>query len=379
MGTLATQSTIMKASLFISALFLCVTSFGQTAPDFEVTDSDGIPIKLYDDLLNQGKTVVVKIFFTTCPPCRSIASDTELFYQEWGAGMNDVEFIELSNKSFDTDALVNGYKEQFGITFPSVGSEGGSLEAIQPYTSGDFGPFFGTPVFVVIAPDGSLEYDVEGPDLFAELDAAILATGAVKPGDDPVDTMQTPDPDPVLIDGKVHYYASASEGIGEAYVVVRSISGMEVARDTTDDTGSYSFRLDSAMVADSALYIEVQKLDNPKLGITATDLVLIQKHLLGLEALDATEKLFASDANENMSISAADLLYLIRLLLDIEEHFPTGESWIFFSSELDLGQPGNQPPSINPDPVTVADIVEGTVSPNFRGIKRGDVNDSSLD
>ena len=164
------------------------------APDFTVTDSEGIEHTLYEDYLDQGKSVMLKLFFTTCPPCLTLAPSMESFYQEWGAGENDVEFFELSVLSSDTDAKVNTYKSNFGMTFPGVGSQGGSLEAVLPYQGGsEFGQYSGTPNFIVIAPDGSVQYDVFGNGIegqFAALDVALLATGAVKPDTIPVDTMQ---------------------------------------------------------------------------------------------------------------------------------------------------------------------------------------------
>ena len=384
----------------MKALFLAICLFplllsAQTAPDFTITDSDGVEHSLYEDYLDEGQTVLIKIFFTTCPPCRSIASSVEIFYQQWGAGEFDVEFFELSNKTFDTDPLVNGYKAEFGITFPSAGSDGGSLEALAPYLNGDFGPFFGTPTFVVISPDGTVQWDVNGPDLWIALDTALYSTGALKPGDDPIDTtgmgMDSTDidtmgmdddtvvvipPAPVEIGGKVYSYANASKGIFDANVMLKTTQGVEIARDTTDSLGNYAFSLDSALVADSVLHVEVFKDDDPKNGITAIDLLLIQKHLLGITPLDATEKLFASDANLNQAISATDLLFLKRLLLDLEDDFSDGKSWIFFHADITFGAPGEQPPPLNTGPVVLSEVIDGLKSPDFRGIKRGDVNNS---
>ncbi len=84
--------------LFFGLLLSTMSSYGQQAPDFTVTDTDGQVHHLYADYLNQGKTVMIKIFFTTCPPCNSIAPQMEPFYKEWGAGQNDVEFFEMTDK-----------------------------------------------------------------------------------------------------------------------------------------------------------------------------------------------------------------------------------------------------------------------------------------
>lgn len=176
----------MKKKLLQLIIFLTLgfSVIAQDAPDFTVTDSKGGQHTLYADYLNQDKTVVLKIFFTTCPPCNQIAPLMEPLYQEWGSGKHDVEFFELSTQSFDDNQRINNYADQYAITFPSVGSEGGSLEATKPYRDGDFGLFTGTPTFVVIAPDGTVHFDVSGLGNQGTIDAlneAIAATGAVKP------------------------------------------------------------------------------------------------------------------------------------------------------------------------------------------------------
>ena len=156
-------------------------SKAQIAPDFVVTDSWGHSHSLYADYLEQGKTVMLKIFYVACPPCNSIAPYLEPLYQDWGGGEGDVQFIEISTKETDTDAMVNTYKSNHGTSYPAAGGQGGSVSATTPYTNGTFGVWSGTPTFVVIAPDGTLEYDVFGfgfEGTIDALDAAIAATGA---------------------------------------------------------------------------------------------------------------------------------------------------------------------------------------------------------
>jgi thiol-disulfide isomerase/thioredoxin len=155
----------------------------QTAPNFTVTDSKGTSHRLYQDYLDQGKTVVVELFFAACPPCNAIAPYIETLYQDWGAGQGDVQFIELSILATDTDAKVNAYLASHSTTCPAAGAQGGSVSATTPYTSGAFGFYSGTPTFIVIAPDKTLQWDVDGPNTQStidSLDAAILATGAEK-------------------------------------------------------------------------------------------------------------------------------------------------------------------------------------------------------
>ncbi|MEO5905491.1 MAG: TlpA disulfide reductase family protein [Saprospiraceae bacterium] len=154
---------------------------GQTAPNFTVTDSWGNTHRLYEDYLDKGTTVVLKIFYVACPPCNSIAPHLEPLYQQWGGGEGDVEFIELSIQEGDSDAEVNAYKTNHQTTYPAAGGDGNSVPATTPYTTGVFGLWTGTPTFVVIAPDGTLDYDVYGFGIdgtIEAIDTAIAATGA---------------------------------------------------------------------------------------------------------------------------------------------------------------------------------------------------------
>jgi len=167
--------------LFFLLLITSSTLLSQSAPDFAVTDSWGSTHQLYADYLDQGKTVVIKVFYVACPPCNAIAPHLEPLYQKWGGGSADVQFIELSILQSDTDAKINVYKSSHSTTFPATGGEGGSVAAVQPYKNGTFGPYTGTPTFVVIAPDKTVQYDVSGLNIqgtIDALDAAIAATGA---------------------------------------------------------------------------------------------------------------------------------------------------------------------------------------------------------
>jgi len=166
---------------------ICILTFGlnaQTAPDFTVTDTHGNELSLYEDFLDQGKTVVLDLFFVDCGPCNGLAPFLEPLYQEWGAGSGDVEFISLTSEIGDNDAKVIGFEELHGTTWPAISSEGGGIEAHDPYTTGDFGQFVGYPTLIVIAPDKSVQFDAWGnsyEQTIEVLDSWISNTGAQKP------------------------------------------------------------------------------------------------------------------------------------------------------------------------------------------------------
>ncbi len=155
------------------------------APDFTVTDINGVSHTLYTDYLDQGKTVMLKLFYSTCPPCNAQAKNLQALYEDWGAGAHDVEFIEVSIRDWETDQTASSYTNNHGITFPTVSAQGGSLSVVNAYIGANFGAYTGTPTYIVIDPDGNVQWNVT----FAGLDAAIASTGAQKPAsasDDPV-------------------------------------------------------------------------------------------------------------------------------------------------------------------------------------------------
>ena len=181
----------MRIKLLQLVLFFFCSSvvYSQSAPNFTVTDSNGEEHRLHEDYLDKDKTVLLKIFFTSCPPCNQIAPHIQSLYEEWGSGNYDIQFLELSVMSWDNNTLINNYVNKHDISFPSAGAEGGSVEATEPYRSGDFGLYTGTPTFVVIAPDRTVNFDVTGFGTQGQLDAleaAFTAAGAQKPSTTPV-------------------------------------------------------------------------------------------------------------------------------------------------------------------------------------------------
>lgn len=180
--------------LFTTLIILCFTAHfalaQDLAPDFTIVDTHGEEHTLYADYLNQGKTVVLDLFFVNCPPCNELAPLLEPLYQEWGGGDADVEFFSITG--VDNNAAIDGFKAEHGVTFPGAGTEGFGPQTEAPYVSGDFGPFYGYPTLVVIAPDGSVEFDVWGssiPQTVDLLDGAIAETGAEKPNANSVENL----------------------------------------------------------------------------------------------------------------------------------------------------------------------------------------------
>jgi len=100
-------------------------------------------------------------------------------------------------------------------------------------------------------------------------------------------------------------------------------------------------------------------------GVTTLDLVLIQKHILGLNPLDSEFKELAADASNDGNVSAIDLIQLRKLILGIYSELPNNSSWTLLN------------PSMGGE-LMVADLDVDVLNNDFTAIKIGDVNGSAV-
>lgn len=139
----------------------------------------------------------------------------------------------------------------------------------------------------------------------------------------------------------------------------------------TDASGHYMFEKND-MYEDYTLTAD--KNDDYLNGVSTLDLVLIQRHILGMEKLDGPYKLIAADVNSDESISAIDLIELRKLILGIYTEFPDNKSWrlIKESSIVNPEQPWNFS-----ELRSIQDLDNNMMQEDFIGVKIGDVNASA--
>ncbi|WP_235296150.1 HYR domain-containing protein [Portibacter marinus] len=140
----------------------------------------------------------------------------------------------------------------------------------------------------------------------------------------------------------------------------------------TDENGFFSF---PEMVTGGHYKVRPTKQDRATNGVSTTDLVLIQRHILGIETFESPYKLLAADVNRSANVSASDIITIRKLLLGITNEFPGGKSWSFVPDNHIFLDPSD--PWATPIPET-HDIyyLSGQPETNFIGIKLGDVNES---
>jgi hypothetical protein len=105
-------------------------------------------------------------------------------------------------------------------------------------------------------------------------------------------------------------------------------------------------------------------------------LVLIQKHILGIQALNSPYKMIAADVNNSKSISTLDMIQLRKLILNIDPMFQNNTSWRFVDAAYVFPESGNPWSANFPEVVSVNDLVNNATA-NFVAIKVGDVNASA--
>jgi len=111
-------------------------------------------------------------------------------------------------------------------------------------------------------------------------------------------------------------------------------------------------------------------------GVSTLDLVMMQRHILGIQNLDSPYKVIAADINASASVDGIDLVELRKLILGIYETLPQNYSWRFVDSDQVFND------DMNPFPYNefreIYSISSDVNNANFIGVKIGDVNNDAL-
>jgi hypothetical protein len=127
---------------------------------------------------------------------------------------------------------------------------------------------------------------------------------------------------------------SGSCWIEEAYVAIKETgNACDDHTQVTKCQEPYAY-----CVCDEGSYtITPVKDDNHSNGVTTYDLVLISKHILGLEPFNSPYKMIAADVNKSGSVTTFDIVEARKLILGTYNEFPDNTSWRFLPRELVLG------------------------------------------
>ena len=158
------------------------------------------------------------------------------------------------------------------------------------------------------------------------------------------------------------------EGIQEVAIKLNGTDNQQL----TDETGRYNF---SNLTQGMSFSIVPDYNVEPANGVSTLDLILIQKHILGLENIENPYRIIAADVNNSGDISASDLISLRKLILGKNEAFPNNKSWRFVDADHQFVQSDNPWANAIPELYEIG-VLESHMDINFVGLKVGDVNSS---
>lgn len=336
----------LQQLLYALILLVSLNLSAQKAPDFKITTTDDKEINLYNDFLNQGKAVVIELFFVDCPTCQTFAPFISNLHKKMVEREIAVEFVSLSVVTYDTDETVNEFKERFDHDWHFAHAGRGSLEASEPYTNGTYGTYFGAPTVVVIAPDGTVNYIRR---VFGNNDEYIdnIETAII----DAQTAFNENGPPTAIITGGIN--TTDGKGLGG---VSAKLTG---AVDTTIISDANGFFETGNLVAAEDYTLSLEKNSDPVNGVTTLDIVIISKHILGIDTFTTDYQHIAADVNRSGAVTTFDLVQIRQLILGINDSFSNAPSWVFDPAEVNL--------------TSLTEL--GTLS--FTGIKIGDLNGSA--
>lgn len=167
-------------------------------------------------------------------------------------------------------------------------------------------------------------------------------------------------------------YIENEKGTGLANTKV-TITGNDETTVFTSADGNFIF---PALSGDDNYTLRPEKDGDYLNGVTTFDMVLISRHILGINALNSPYKLVAADINKSGSVTTFDLVHLRRTILQLNEGFPNNQSWRFIEADFVFPNPENPFQTSFPESIAFNGLEEDAMA-DFVAIKVGDVNNNA--
>jgi hypothetical protein len=160
---------------------------------------------------------------------------------------------------------------------------------------------------------------------------------------------------------------------GVAGVTV-DLSGNGMFSQTTTPTGAYAF----SNVPQGGDYTVTPVYNaNHGNGVTTFDLVLITRHILGVQLLDSPYKIIAADANRSNTVTTSDMVEIRKLILQLQTQFSNNTSWRFIDKGFVFPNPANPFATGFPEVISFNNLNSDQLFADFVAVKVGDVNGSA--
>ena len=178
-----------------------------------------------------------------------------------------------------------------------------------------------------------------------------------------------PDTSGMMIAG--HVETEFHQMLENVEVSLQSMIDSGMKYDNTNINGEFAFHTSDDYLDFQLKAVSARDYLN---GVSTLDLILIQRHILGLQSLDSPYQLIAADINSNEEISALDLIELRKLILGIYDELPHNDSWRFVDKSFQFADDKNPWPF--KEYIDLYDVKKDMMDNDFIAVKVGDINSS---
>jgi len=179
-----------------------------------------------------------------------------------------------------------------------------------------------------------------------------------------------PDTAGMMIGG--HIQTEFNEMVENVEVGLQAMIDESMRFDRTDVKGEFAF---NNVGSYQDYQLKVNSPDDYLNGVSTLDLIIIQRHILGMENLESPYQLIASDVNNSQDITALDLIELRKLILGIYDELPNNTSWQYVDKSYNFLDINNPWPYR--DNIDIYDVEDDMMNNDFIAVKIGDVNGSA--
>jgi len=151
-------------------------------------------------------------------------------------------------------------------------------------------------------------------------------------------------------------------------VTLLSVNSTETLVDITNDNGQY---LKVGLAGNVEFAVQAYKTDDYLNGVSTLDLVLIQRHILGIEKITDPLLFLAADINNDKRITAGDLSDLRKVILGVNSAFTNNTAWKFIQKSVISN---NVYPYDLPTKAFFTSVNDTKFTNDFYGIKIGDLS-----
>ena len=180
------------------------------------------------------------------------------------------------------------------------------------------------------------------------------------------------------LDRPLTIYLKSANGKTLTNTTVNVEWGAYKASQVVNNQDSINFILYNINVNDS-LKIKIERNDKVDNGVSTTDLVALQKHILNVARFDIPYKYFAADVNQSNTITTFDIVSIRKVLLKIDPAFAKSPSWRFIDANIPFPITDNALNYAIPNTYIYAKPILNNPSLKYKfiGIKTGDANNSA--